>query len=304
MFNEKHPSSTENGMLLAFLKSLNVQAYPCGNRRSTLIETDSVDNSYYIPFDPEAKLNTEANTKKMSGLNGYTQTFLNKWDENLCELSLVIAGYYFNIKLATGWESPNTFATKLLEVLSSKNSSSDAIYANIRIEETPLFSSTDLAYSTSILAGQASVDSNNLGSIDMLRSPAENETNVDEKDVENYYFSGISFSTSPLSSNYSDPELFFVGDKLHQQTISLKLLQKVDDVWQINQSALLPKIEHGDTEDSVKINNLEVNNINATTITTQKITQDGKDVPIIALERKDNSWQLQITNVMKVDSNN
>lgn len=297
MFIEKHFSTTENGILLAFLKSLNVQVYPCGNRRSTLINTNNVDDSYYIPFDPEAKLNTEANSKKISGLNGFTQTFLNKWDENFGELSLVIAGYFFNIKLDADYRSPNEFATKLLD----ENDSSEAIYANIRIEETPLFSSSDSAYYTGILVSQTN-SSDTLGSIDVLRS--DTETFVNENLSENYYFSGLSFSTTPLSSNYPVVECIYLDDRPHQQTMSLKLLEKKDGVWQINQRALLPKVEHGEAEDSVKIDNLEVDNITVDTITAQKIVQDGKDVPVIALEEKNGAWQLQISNVMKVDSNN
>ena len=69
MFIETRSDTLANEKIKqTFVKSLNVQAFPCGRRRS--------DSNQVIPFDPEARLNTEANNRKHSGINGYTQTFL------------------------------------------------------------------------------------------------------------------------------------------------------------------------------------------------------------------------------------
>ena len=77
----------------------------------------------------------------------------------------------------------------------------------------------------------------------------------------NYYFSGLSFSTAPLSGNEGTRSITNVYDEidnatLMQRVISLKILEKVNGVWQIYQPALLPEIEHGDIENSVKVGTL------------------------------------------------
>jgi hypothetical protein len=59
MFTEVHLKNDDSGQKLAFINSLNVQAFPCGRRRSEQIT--SADDKYYIPYDPEARLNTEKN---------------------------------------------------------------------------------------------------------------------------------------------------------------------------------------------------------------------------------------------------
>ena len=83
---------------LVFIESSYIKVFPCGCRKSELVETGATKQ--YIPIDPEARLNTEANNRKHSGLNGYKQEYLNYWNTN-GELSLVLAGYLFNIKLAS-----------------------------------------------------------------------------------------------------------------------------------------------------------------------------------------------------------
>ena len=91
--------------ILTFIKSSNIQAYPCGRRRAVedrdLNDNDIVeaDEHIRIPFDPEARLNTEANNRKHSSLNGYTQTYLKEWDEKKKLLTVALAGYLFNITL-------------------------------------------------------------------------------------------------------------------------------------------------------------------------------------------------------------
>jgi hypothetical protein len=62
---------------LTFLQSLNVQVYPCGRRRSA-VQNDG--ENYYIPFDPEARLNTEFNNRKLASANGFTESYIDIWN--------------------------------------------------------------------------------------------------------------------------------------------------------------------------------------------------------------------------------
>ena len=80
---------------LVFIKSKNINAFPCGRRRGIINKESAAD--VYIPFDPEARLNTEANNRKHSSINGFKQSYL-KWT-NDGTLLLVIEGYLFNITL-------------------------------------------------------------------------------------------------------------------------------------------------------------------------------------------------------------
>ena len=60
MFIETH--KTENDIDLTFIKSTCIQAYPCGRRR--IPDQTAETAGFRIPFDPEARLNTEANNRK------------------------------------------------------------------------------------------------------------------------------------------------------------------------------------------------------------------------------------------------
>ena len=117
----------------AFVKSAHVQAFPCGRRRSTPIEKDLNDiqtagkvTEYRIPFDPEARLNTEANNRKHSSLNGYTQTYLYSWNKDSDnKLSMSIAGYLFSIALTSEYTQVQEFGNGTLQALIDKHKSLD-----------------------------------------------------------------------------------------------------------------------------------------------------------------------------------
>ena len=181
MFIETHKLTNE--ITLTFLKSANVQVFPCGRRRSNTIRTDLNKDgnaeSFQIPFDPEAKLNTEANNRKHSGLNGYTQTYIKSFENNV--FSFALAGYLFNINLDSNYNTENTFGEKLLDELrksllntylsnntfdseDAKNEATESfnstfynnntkIYANIRLEDLQLFTGFQ-EYMTTILRDQ------------------------------------------------------------------------------------------------------------------------------------------------------
>jgi len=303
MFNKINNAAT-----LTFLKSSSVKTFPSGRRRSELISIDidkdrngTVDTteSYYIPFDPEARLNTEANSRKYSSLNGYTQTYLKEWDEGSAAVNgrilLSLAGYLFDIGLSSlktpaafGDAIISGFNTKLQSIISS-DTATDAektaaqslldeiadktsIYANIILEDVKLYSSTSNLpdYYTSILRDQPSAETK-------LSSPCLDLLNVDLTDspgqdyiaaLSNYYFSGLSFSTSPLTTNgdnyecktrdqFSRTVQLENGDgsttSVTQHIVSLCILEKSGANWIIHQPAYLPRIEHGITEDSIVI---------------------------------------------------
>lgn len=292
MFIEKHRHNLNNGELeidLAFIKSANILAYPCGRRRSTLIEVDTdgnktIDERYYLPFDPEARLNTEANNRKHSSINGFTQTYLNDWNVDKGVLSLSLAGYLFTITLDAKYQSYEAFAAGVTD-----NSDATAIYANILTQEVPLFTGFK-SYNTSMLRNQSNTNTSEpSSSLDLINS----EKFTDKKEFNNYYFSGLSFSTDPLSGNtMTSPKHIYETDdtgnaELHQTIVSLKILEKVDGEWQIYEPSRLPKIEHGSEVDSVKV----------TIFDAQTIRQDNKPVPTIDLVEKDGAWQLQISKV-------
>lgn len=301
MFIETHT----NGVTLTFIKSENVQVFPSG-RRGAVIKDNTT-----IPFDPEARLNTEANNRKQSGLSGYTQEYLKDWNNE--HLIISLAGYLFDINLATGYTDKDTFGSKIIEKLAAKVNSlkaeaggdteavanleamlnainnATAIYANILIEDVPLYSGEPKKYFTRILRNQAASDSDKPEPyLDLLCTALADQLQTNPnvaQNFDNYYFSGLSFSVTPLttksdSSTYNAESNLLTRETVahsrkedaetvvNQQIVSLRILEKVktstDGVtpevweWKIHQPAYLPKIEHGTTEDSIVVDETRV----------------------------------------------
>lgn len=347
MFIETY-SASNTGPILSFLKSLDVQAYPCGRRRGKAEFEGEPDKTFYLPIDPEARLNTEDNHRKHSSLNGFTQTYIKNFTER--NLTFAIAGYLFNIKLniiidnLSELDDPKeevstVFGTRLIDAITEASASdeeiaSDKIYANIRIHETKLFSGLD-DYYTGVLRDQTDADLART-ELDIIRSSAlaiPSESDLD--DANNYYFSGLSFSTKPLTSSITSagyPEADFIIETvetnntrevkniyknvktgeppLYQQVVSLCILKKFEDeetgeiIWRINEAAFLPHIEHGDTEDSIVLNKVDLESLGANNITTNELTvneiieasnaalraktikQGGKEVPMLEMQQQ------------------
>ena len=261
MFNEVHEYTPKDStdIPLVFIKSRDVQVFPCGRRRSS--DIGPADNSYRIPFDPEARLNTEANNIKHSSLNGFTQTYLKDFDD--VQLSLSLGGYLFNIMLEEGHNTVKDFAEKLVKNLSA--SEPTEIYANILVSSTQLFSNTyvgkQLSYNTNVLSGM--VASQDEAALDLLAEDAASNETIDK-----YYFSGLAFSVVPVATlakdEEYDEEYFKTSDecvKSGHKIISLRILEKAGGEWKIHEPARLPKIEHGDTEDSVILGDTTINSI-------------------------------------------
>ena len=324
LFNETHPykykvnETTSLESLLTFVRSVNIQAFPCGRRTSA---PESAPQDYYFPFDPEARLSTEANNRKHSSLNGYTQTYLKEWDNSEKLLTLSLAGYLFTVALdgtytttvdgnevtsAFNYSAVADFCSAIITQLSEKADSilssarsatidaeekiaaaeellrniesSDYIYANILLEDVHLFSGTPKEYFTSILRDQYDTTNSELAAadigpnplLDILNKAAEDAVNFEPKlNPDNYFFSGLSFSATPLTGveatrssalHHVDRE-HMPNDTTTQLVVSLRILEKVDEEWQIHQPAYLPKIEHGVTENSLVVGDTRVQRI-------------------------------------------
>jgi hypothetical protein len=280
MFIETH---NDNNIALTFLQSEEVKVYPCGRRRSTSADKDGNANTpndkYYFPFDPEARLNTEANNRKHSGLNGFTQNYLKEWKNS--NFTLALEGYLFNI--SSSYTNAANFGQATIDTLKNKTlhtsewnivNNTTKIYANILLEEVPLFSGF-VDYYSSILRNQSAGAPET--SLDLLK---ENGTLAESQDYHNYYFSGLSFSATPLTAiaggeNYiakTRDSLPYSTERdqkpINQRIVSLCILEKAkvsaDGVipevweWQIHKPAYLPKIAHGTTKDSVVLGDTRI----------------------------------------------
>lgn len=295
MINETHKSRID-GIDLAFIKSANIHAYPCGRRRSELVEQDgdnnTVDDRFYFPFDPEARLNTESNNRKHSSLNGFTQTYLQDINNDDKLLTLSVAGYLFKI---AGFNSINDFCSKIETALGANASESYNIYANILLEETPLFSGF-VDYNTWVLRDQSNSEIGTT-TLDLLTSNANTSNLKDVQDFNNYYFSGLSFSFAPLSREEGTRTTNVLTDsyRRNQQVVSLCLFEKINIIdaisgeethdWLVHQPAYLPRVEHGDTENSVVVENLYVD----------YLEQNGTPIPSLKVVPVGDKYQLQFS---------
>lgn len=264
MFIEKHnlyaTASGDFNPTLAFIKSVLVQAYPCGRRKSTLVTEG--EQKYNIPFDPEARLNTERNNRRNSALNGYAHSYISEWNTDTKHFSFVIGGYSFDISLPDSVVDDekmyvvDNFGKKLVSFL--ETGSATNIYANIRLEETPLFRG-EVDYDTWILRDQTDYSQKARSELDVEISEKIDLINQEQ----NYYFSGLSFSIEPLTKVYDTKSKLDITDAgRRQQVYSLCIMKKVEDTWYLNESAKLPKIEHGDAVDSIRVQNFESKAIN------------------------------------------
>lgn len=301
---------------LIFIKSRYVNVFPCGRRRSELVDydnnPDTVSDRYYIPFDPEARLNTEANNRKHSGLNGFKQSFLlHDWDTTDGAISLVLKGYLFNIitkdlaaQAKFSYSSANDFGDALINVFKNAakydqnkfNEANEAkeLYVNIKLADISFFSGSGLSdigtLATEILRDHSDLNSEPAACLDMLIAGS------DKQKSDSYYFSGLSFSYLERGGT-SDNDI-----------LSYKILVKDSGTWKINEQFRLPKIDHGETEDSIIIyGDLDVGtsekgadlDVHGTiTGETIQINKDGNmlSVPAVTVvQQSSGAYQLQFT---------
>ena len=255
---------------LTFIDSSKVRVFPCGRRRS-LINNGSVSDKAYLPFDAEARLNTEANNRKHSSLNGFTQSYIRGLDNGI--LSIAIGGYLFEVQLDS-----------TLAVFAESVTSTDTLYANIKLEEVMLFAGTldgtIPPAKTKILRDQTVAQTPET----CLDVPYSNNSGT------GYYFSGLSFS-----SEKNIPE----EASALQQVISLQIADKINGSWQLHEASKLPNIAHGDRENSIKVGIVEADEINCSgTITAQYIKIGANGDPAASLKVVDtgkNTYQLRFS---------
>jgi hypothetical protein len=184
-----------------FIRSNYIRAFPCGRRRSTLIsEGDGAANKYYIPFDPQARLNTEENNRKHSSLNGFTQNFV--CNERNGVLPIVIDGYLFEILLSESYSTPALFAAAIERKLGV---TTDVLYANIWTVDITLMEATGgvAEVSTEILRDQ-STSAVPASCIDIFQKEDDGATtNSDIANPENYYFAGLLASLAIFNASFS-----------------------------------------------------------------------------------------------------
>lgn len=261
---------------LAFVKSTDIQVYPCGRRRSIGISKDQ--NTYYIPFDPEARINTEANNTRYTSLNGYEQTYIYSWTDE--ELVLIIAGYFFRI--------PKISPAQIAETIGIGVESTDVkLYANIVLEESPIFQNAALQYNTYILRNQPCTNLKDVALNELDRIINEEKGS---EDLTNYYFSGLSFTSVPLTDPNANTltvrseAVLQEQDTLKEHIISLCIAVRESSDWKVCEKAKLPKIEHGDTQDSAKVTNFIAETISAKTIDAETINTETVNTKTINTE--------------------
>ena len=307
---------------LAFVPSINVLAYPCARRRSVADATGV--NSF--PFDPEARMSTEKNTRNIVSKNGTHNSFLQQFKHTIngnstlmeAELAFTLNGYSFCIKIPSEfWAdkqdiSGNTIAaaakadplTFLCSDLISALGANDAtnIYANILTETVPFVEGEfDALDATSVILR----NQDNTETAQSLDAPVRKEAlSLEEqqyygKRPGHFYFSGLSFSTIPaaktdLAENGEEVRHAYEtiaanserANKTVQEYTSLRLFIKQGSKWLINQEALLPELRHGDIEDSVDVGHLRA----------ESLTRAGISVPSLEVKQTaDNYYRLVFT---------
>lgn len=300
MFNKKHQIGygSNSEQYLSFLGSKYVKVFPCGRRRA--YKKDGTP----IPFDPEAKLNTELNNRKVSGLNSLNESFYvgQEWSTDL--LRLVIGGYSFDIELADSCKNIADFCNKATELIGNNDK---AIYANIKLSKIQIYESNDSSYDSSsaldsytwVLKNQS--DDTNISYLDI-------KIKDDPATIDDFYFSGLSFSTYPLvdgmttDTDYAHSPIYS-SDTVTQQDFSIKLFI-YDKGWKLNPTILLPELSHGDTDKSVRFTELQADKM-VQFVGENKVKFD---VPAMAINYKetdgeDNVYQLKFYNIDVKHSN-
>jgi hypothetical protein len=215
---------TNNNYLLVendrvFVQSKNINIFPCSRRGPY---TDKEALQYY---DPEARLNTERTNRLHTAINGFADSFIA--DDNFVvgnTLIFVLAGYYIEVK--------DFNPVDIAEALGSDVSE---IYAHLSLHAGISLNVED--YTTEILYRQSTIptDKNYL-------DVSHTDNNVPATED---FFVGISFTKEETEETVTEISLFSHNLKLFNRT--------ADGNYEFEQTSLLPRIAHGETEDSIKI---------------------------------------------------
>lgn len=225
----------KNGLLLensrVFIPSANINIFPCSRRGPY---SDSSMNHY----DPEARLNTERTNRLRTAINGFKNSFIvsfikdkdeeTKADKETGTLTFALAGYYAEVKSF----SPTTVATTL--------GTDSTIYAHLRLH-TGIHLDVE-RYFTEILARQSSVTTHDKNYLDVLYTYSPTDGDGEETTIQDDFFVGISFTKEPINESgtvaYNLPLFSYSTDS---------------QSWELVQTSLLPRVEHGETVDSIKV---------------------------------------------------
>ena len=210
-----------------FLPSKNINVFPCSRRGQSSISAGEL-----VYYDPEARLNTERTNRIGSSVNGFTNSFIVTNSNSFTAgttLVFVLAGYYIEIK--------NFRPEEIAEVLKSPGSEPDKIYAHLGLQTDISLNVAD--YQTEILYRQATGPQNS-NYLDVQHSSGTGANEISED-----FFVGISFTASEPGS-YGNGNNSIIGK-------NLLLFTKSGDRWSLEQTSLLPHIEHDTAEDSIKI---------------------------------------------------
>lgn len=210
----------EYGFLLEddrlFIPSTDIDVFPCSRRGQSSIE-DGLAGHY----DPEARLNTERTNRLHTAINGFKDSFI--VNDNFTPgdtLVFVLAGYRVEVK--------NFNPIAIAETLKATTT----LYAHLRLRTDV---SLDIeGYFTAIL-GRQSTSAKNKNYLDVKYEDTVNK-------LSNDFFTGISFTKDKIEST---PDAAIVP-------YNLPLFSYNKNEWQPVQASLLPKIAHGDTDNSIK----------------------------------------------------
>jgi hypothetical protein len=206
-----------------FLQSRDINVFPC-SRRGQAGEDPLAEGSPISYYDPEARLNTERTNRLHTAINGFKDSFIitdQKEFESGSPLVFVLAGYYLEAKNF----NPNNIATALKD---EGEGEATVLYAYLRLTASVEISS---GYSTEILARQSDSEHDER----YLDVSYRDEVGADKTGD---FFMGVSFVKS-LDDSHDSTEF------------TLPLFKKNGTSWELVQTSLLPKIDHGETEDSI-----------------------------------------------------
>lgn len=207
-----------------FFPSSQINVFPCSRRgQYDLYE----ENTRF--YDPEARLNTERTNRIHTAINGFTDKFIKDFDANTLTLTFVLAGYYIEVR--------NFNPANIADALGTNPNS---IYAHLSLHDNI---SLGNGYSTEILYRQWTENITNF-----LDTTITDESTKKQED----FFVGVSFtdrtSLQDTINEGTQQNYDLVG---HDLELFTKLVDA--DTWQLVQTSLLPKIEHDESDNSIKV---------------------------------------------------
>lgn len=234
---------------LCWVESSKINVFPCSGRGNTLSDTVN------IPLDLEARLATERNYTNMTANNGYKKSFMQLKDGKLKEL--VLNGYRFTFTELMEGEVTEGYSEAAFDQLNANN-----IYAVIKTKTTTLFTHNRKSTTTPALRHL---------------TESESDAALDTLTGDKPYFYGLAFTTE------SGMDKLMEGLGAGQEAYFLQIIKG----GVFNQEALLPSIDHGNTENSVKMGSVQVNSLS--------LGANNLQVPALHVQQTGDTYQLQFS---------